>query len=261
MTPNRSRTLWQRMAQYASPKHFSRMAALLTPWLLWLALLLGFVGLYLGWVSAPIDGVQGVVYRILYLHVPSSWLAMFLYLMMVFWSLVYVVFKTKLATCLTQALAPTGALLCLLSLFSGAVWGQPTWGTFWVWDARLTSMLFLLFLYLGYMALNHSLPQGGRAAMAGSLLVIVGGVNLPIIHYSVIWWQTLHQGASLSFAGGNKMAPSMLWPLLLLTLAFWAYALGMVLWRCRLLVAQQQAAQQQARLVRHQHRQRANQGD
>ena len=134
-------------------------------------------------------------------------------------------------------------------------------GAFWVWDARLTSMLFLLFLFLGYLALSHSLPQGPRAYVAGAILVVVGGVNLPIIHYSVIWWQTLHQGASLSFSGGNRMASSMLWPLLIMTMACWAYALGMVLWRCRLIVAERMWAQRQAWLVYEEDRDGAAKGE
>lgn len=244
-----SRTLRQRLWQYASPKNFSRMATKTIPWFLGSATLLALLGLYLGWVVAPIDGVQGPVYRILYIHVPSSWLSMFLYLMMVFWSLVYLLFKTKLSAWFTQAIAPTGALFCFISLVSGAIWGQPTWGTYWVWDARLTSMLFLLFLYLGYLALSHSLVSGPRAYVAGSILVIVGGINLPIIHYSVIWWQTLHQGASLSFSGGNRMAYSMLWPLLIMTLAAWLYAWGIILWRCRLIISEQALNQRQTWLV------------
>ncbi|MBP6115964.1 MAG: cytochrome c biogenesis protein CcsA [Neisseriaceae bacterium] len=246
LSKKRPPNLWQRMLQFASPKRFSLMAQRLAPWCLVLAIVLGLIGLYWGWVKAPIDGVQGPVYRILYVHVPSSWLAMFLYLMMVGWSLVYLVLKTKLSAWMVQAIAPTGALLCLVSLVSGALWGQPTWGTFWVWDARLTSMLCLLFLYLGFMALIQSLPLGPRAYVAGSLLVIVGGVNLPIIHYSVMWWQTLHQGASLSFLEGSRMAPSMMWPLLLMTLALWFYAWGVILWRCRLIVAEGAWSQHQA---------------
>lgn len=249
MTTTSFRLFWQRLAQYASPKKFSALASFLMPWLFAFSAGLAVVGMYLGWVVAPIDAVQGAVYRILYIHVPSSWLAMFLYLMMVFWSLVYLIFKTKVSAWLTQAIAPTGALLCLVSLVSGAIWGKPTWGTFWVWDARLTSMLFLFFLYLGFIALSRSLPSGPRSYVACSILVIIGGVNLPIIHYSVIWWQTLHQGASLSFAGGSRMATSMLWPLLMMTFSAWCYALAMSLWRCRVIVQQQAVDQQQRRLV------------
>lgn len=230
---------WSRLMYYASPKTFSGMAEYWAPKCLIAAALLAVVGLGLGLFWAPTDAVQGEVYRIIYLHVPSSWLAMFLYLMMVFWSLVYLVFKTKLSAWFTQAIAPTGALLCVLSLVSGAVWGKPTWGTYWVWDARLTSMLFLLFLYLGYLALSQSLRPGPRSYVVTSILVVVGGINLPIIHYSVIWWQTLHQGASLSFSGGNRMAYSMLWPLLIMCLAGWLYAWGMALWRARVMVMQQ----------------------
>lgn len=249
MTTTWSRVLWQGVVQYASPKKFSALADKYVPWFLYSAAALAILGLYLGWVVAPIDAVQGVVYRILYLHVPSSWLAMFLYLMMVWWSLIYLIFRTKLSAWMTQAIAPTGALLCLVSLVSGAIWGKPTWGVFWVWDARLTSMLFLFFMYLGFIALSRSLISGPRAYIAGSILVVVGGVNLPIIHYSVIWWQTLHQGASLSFASGSRMAPIMLWPLLIMTLSAWLYALGMVLWRCRVIVMQQALTQQQRTLV------------
>lgn len=242
-----SRSLWSMSMQYASPKTFSALATKIVPWCLVIAFALAIVALGVGLVIAPTDAVQGDVYRIIYVHVPSSWLAMFLYVVMVFWSVVYLVLKTKLSAWFTQAIAPTGALLCLLSLVSGAIWGKPTWGTYWVWDARLTSMLFLFFLYLGYLALSHSLPAGPRAYTACSILVLVGGINIPIIHYSVIWWQTLHQGASVSFAGGSQMASSMLWPLLLMCIAGWFYALGMSLWRCRVAIAQQDLAQDQKR--------------
>lgn len=245
MSSQSSRVRWSRLMRYASPKTFNVLAARWAPRCLIAAALLALVGLGLGLFWAPVDGVQGEVYRIIYLHVPSSWLAMFLYLMMVFWSLIYLVFKTKLSAWFTQAIAPTGALLCVLSLVSGSIWGKPTWGTYWVWDARLTSMLFLLFLYLGYLALSHSLRPGPRAYMATSILVVVGGINLPIIHYSVIWWQTLHQGASLSFSGGNRMAYSMLWPLLIMCVAGWLYAWGMALWRARVIVMQQALQVQQ----------------
>ncbi len=245
MCNSSSRSLWPRFMRYASPKTFSQLSARWAPRCLVMAAVLAMVGLGLGLWWAPMDAVQGEVYRIIYLHVPSSWLAMFLYLVMVFWSLVYLIFKTKLSAWFTQAIAPTGALLCLLSLVSGSVWGKPTWGTYWVWDARLTSMLFLLFLYLGYLALSHSLRPGPRAYMATSILVIVGGINLPIIHYSVIWWQTLHQGASLSFSGGNRMAYSMLWPLLMMCLAGWLYAWGIALWRARVMVMQHSIRAQQ----------------
>jgi heme exporter protein C len=160
-------------------------------------------------------------------------MAMVIYLAMAFWSVLTLVFQTRLSALMTHALAPTGALLAFLSLWTGALWGKPMWGTYWVWDARLTSMLILLFLYLGYIALTAAIEDPRRADRAGALVALVGAVNVPIIYFSVKWWNTLHQGASVSLTQSPRMASVMLTGMLLMSLAVWLYAVAIALWRVR----------------------------
>ena len=222
-----------KLFHYAAPQNFYRLAGQLWPWCACAASVLAALGLWWGLWLAPTDAQQGQAYRIIYLHVPVSWMAMVIYLAMAFWSVMTLVFQTRLSALLTRALAPTGALMALLSLWTGALWGKPMWGTYWVWDARLTSMLILLFLYLGYMALTSAIDEPRRSDRAGALVALVGAVNVPIIYFSVKWWNTLHQGASVSLTQSPKMASVMLTGMLLMTLAFWLYALAMVLWRVR----------------------------
>jgi heme exporter protein C len=222
--------------RYASPQHFYGLAGTLTPWFAVAAAVLGIVGLALGLLIAPTDAQQSDAYRIIYIHVPTAWLAMILYVAMAFWSAVGLAWHTRLSFLMARGLAPTGALCAFLCLWTGALWGKPTWGAWWVWDARLTSMLILLFLYLGVIALQAAIDEPQRGDRAGALLTLVGVVNVPIIYYSVQWWNTLHQGASVSLGSGSRMAAVMLLGMLVCTLALWAYAIAAVLARVRSLI-------------------------
>src|SRR3982750_4555852 len=174
-----------------------------------LAAALTLAGLYVGFVVAPTDATQGEAYRIIYIHVPAAWMSMFLYVILAFWSAIGLAMNTRLSMMVARSLAPTGALFTFIALWTGSLWGKPTWGAWWVWDARLTSELVLLFLYFGYLALQASIDDRRRSDRAGALLAIVGVVNVPIIYYSVQWWNTLHQGASVSVTNAPSMAAVM----------------------------------------------------
>ena len=237
-SPSSQNSSWMR---WASPRNCDRLALRLVRPLLALSAVLAALGLYWGFWLAPTDAIQGESYRIMFLHVPVSWVAMVIYLAMAFWSAIHLVLRTRLSAMMTQALAPTGAIMTLLSLVTGSLWGKPTWGTYWVWDARLTSMLLLLFLYLGFIALTRGVTPANRADSAGSILALVGAVNVPIIYFSVVWWNTLHQGASISFDSGVSMHPAMLTALLLMSAAVWAYAIATVLARLRVLILEREA--------------------
>jgi heme exporter protein C len=202
--------------------------------------LLTIAGLYVGFGIAPTDFQQGEVYRIIFIHVPSAWMAMFIYLVMAGYAVVTLVWRSKLSAMMCRALAPTGAIMAVIALLTGAIWGKPTWGTWWVWDARLTSTLILLFLYLGYMALVEAIDDTTRADRAGALLLLVGVVNIPIIYFSVRWWNTLHQGASVSLTASPKMASTMLTGMLLMSLAAWMYAIAAALHRVRTMIVQRE---------------------
>ncbi len=219
--------------QYAAPQRLYALAGRIYPLAFLLAVLLTVVGLYLGFWVAPADFQQGQAYRIIFVHVPASWMSMVIYVAMAFWAWLGLSFKTRVSGMMTQALAPTGALFCFLSLWTGALWGKPMWGAWWVWDARLTSELILLFLYLGYIALTRAIDDPRRSDRAGAVVALVGVVNVPIIYFSVKWWNTLHQGASVSLTKSPSMAAVMLWAMLVMTLAFWAYAVGMAFYRVR----------------------------
>ena len=219
--------------QYAAPQRLYALAGRIYPLAFVLAALLTAVGLYLGFWVAPADFQQGQAYRIIFVHVPASWMSMVIYVAMAFWAWLGLSFKTRVSGMMTQALAPTGALFCFLSLWTGALWGKPMWGAWWVWDARLTSELILLFLYLGYIALTRAIDDPRRSDRAGAVVALVGVVNVPIIYFSVKWWNTLHQGASVSLTKSPSMAAVMLWAMLVMTLAFWAYAVGMAFYRVR----------------------------
>ncbi len=238
-TATAAKSSWR---QLASPVMFDRMARKLFWPLMLVAISCAVIGLTLGFVILPPDAVQGNSFRILFLHVPSSWLAMIVYLAMAFWAIIYWILRTKMAAIMMQALAPTGAIMAAISLLTGSLWGRPTWGTYWVWDARLTSMLLLFFLYLGFIALTRSITQQKRADMAGAILAVVGALNVPIIYFSVVWWNTLHQGASISFKSGVTMHESIFISLLLMTIACWAYCIAMVLARARVLILQREAS-------------------
>jgi heme exporter protein C len=218
---------------YASPQTFYPLAGRLAPWFAVAAALLAVAGLYTGFFVAPTDAQQGEVYRVIFIHVPAAWLSMFIYVVMAFWAALGLAFNTRLSGMMASALAPTGALFTFIALWTGSLWGRPTWGTYWVWDARLTSELVLLFLYFGFIALQAAIDDPRRADRAGALLAIVGVVNIPIIHYSVLWWNTLHQGASVSVTKGASMQSQMLSAMLLMALAFWMYSIAVSLVRVR----------------------------
>lgn len=226
---------------YAAPQTFYGLAGKAWRWFAGLACVLMVAGLWIGFAVAPADFQQGEGYRIIFVHVPASWMSMIIYLAMAFWSVFGLTFNTRLSGMMTRALAPTGALFAFLSLWTGALWGKPMWGAWWVWDARLTSELILFFLYLGYIALTSAIDDTRRSDRAGALIAIVGAINVPIIYFSVKWWNTLHQGASVSLAKAPSMAALMLWGMLLVAMAFWMYSVALVLYRVRTLILQRES--------------------
>lgn len=229
-----------RWFRYASPQAFYPLAGRLARVCAVAAAALTALGLYIGFVVAPTDAQQGEAYRIIFVHVPAAWMSMIIYLVMAGWAAVGLVFNARLAAMMARALAPTGALMTFLALWTGALWGRPTWGTWWVWDARLTSELLLLFLYMGFLALHAAIEDPRRADRAAALLALVGVVNVPVIYFSVTWWNTLHQGASVSLTRAPTMAATMLAGMLVMALAFWMYTVAVSLWRVRLLVLERE---------------------
>jgi len=225
---------------FASPQTFFPLAGRMVPLFTALAIGLGLVGLYIAFLMAPTDATQGESYRIIFIHVPAAWMSMFLYVVMAFWAAVGLVFNTRLSSMMATAIAPTGALMTFLALWTGAFWGRPTWGAYWVWDARLTSELILLFLYLGFIALQAAIDDPRRADKAGAVLALVGVVNVPIIYFSVQWWNTLHQGASVSITRAPSMATTMLWGMLVMALAFWMYSIAVMLMRVRAIMLERE---------------------
>ena len=219
--------------RFAAPKVFYTLAGTLVPWFAALAALFAATGLYVGFLVAPSDAQQGEAYRIIFIHVPAAWMSMFIYLVMAGYAGLSLVFNTRLSALMARALAPTGALFTFVALWTGAFWGKPMWGAWWVWDARLTSELILLFLYFGFMALQAAIDDPRRADRAGAVLALVGAVNVPIIYFSVKWWNTLHQGASVSMTKAPSMAAAMLTAMLLMALACWMYAIAVTLYRVR----------------------------
>src|SRR4051812_27862360 len=218
---------------YASPQTFFPLAGAIGRVCAVLAAVLALAGLYVGFFVAPTDAQQGEAYRIIFIHVPAAWMSMFLYVLMASWAALGLAMNTRLSAMMARALAPTGALFTFIALWTGSLWGKPTWGTWWVWDARLTSELILLFLYFGFIALQASIDDRRRADRAGAVLAIVGVVNVPIIYYSVKWWNTLHQGASVSFSKAPSMAATMFIGMILMALCFWAYSIAVALTRVR----------------------------
>lgn len=221
------------MHRFANPARFLRLAALVLPWVSALSAILFAAGLYLALVASPGDYQQGDTVRIMYVHVPAAWMSMFTYTSMAVAAACALVWRHPLAEVYARAAAPVGAGFTLLCLVTGSLWGQPMWGTWWVWDARLTSVLILFFLYLGYMALVDAFDDPARGNRAGSILLLVGVVNVPIIKFSVDWWNTLHQPASVIRMGGPTIDGTMLWPLLLLAGAFQTYFIAVVILRIR----------------------------
>ncbi len=226
--------------KYAAPQRCYPLVGALLPWLWGLAALLALAGLWIGFFVAPTDAQQGEAYRIIFIHVPAAWMSMVIYVAMAFWAGVGLAFNARLASMLALALAPTGALMTFLALWTGALWGKPTWGAWWVWDARLTSELILLFLYIGYLSLHAAIDDARRADRAAALLALVGVVNVPIIYFSVKWWNTLHQGASVSLTRSPSMATTMLTGMLVMALAFWAYSIAASLARLRVIILERE---------------------
>jgi heme exporter protein C len=221
------------MYKYAAPKNFYSLAGTLIPWLAGITMVLLITGLYLGLFVAPPDYQQGETVRIMFVHVPAAWMSMFIYVLMAGAGAMVLSWQVKLAEVLASVCAPIGASFTLLALASGSLWGKPMWGTWWAWDARLTSELILFFLYLGVMALQASIEDPRRAARACAILALVGVVNIPIIHFSVEWWNTLHQPASVSKLGKPSIHIDILIPLLVMLAAFQSFFFTVVLMRMR----------------------------
>ena len=239
-----------RLFQLAAPQAFFPYAGKLIPWFSVLAGVLALAGLYVGFFVAPTDATQGEAYRIIFLHVPAAWMSMFLYVVLAGWAAAGLALNTRLSGMMASALAPTGAMFTFIALWSGALWGKPTWGTYWAWDARLTSELVLLFLYLGFIALKAAIPEPVRADRAGAILALLGVVNVPIIYFSVQWWNTLHQGASVSLTRSPSMAAAMLIGTLLMALAAWMYSIATALARLRNIILERERDAEWVRLQR-----------
>ena len=222
---------WHR---FANPSRFARLSARILPWVLGLTAILMAAGLYLGLIWSPPDYQQGETVRIMYVHVPAAWMALFIYVLMAAFSAGGLIWRHPLSDIAAKSCAPLGAGFTVIALASGALWGEPMWGTWWEWsDARLTSVFVLLLLYLGYMALWQVIEDPTKAARAAAILALVGVINVPLIHYSVEWWNTLHQPASVLKAGGPSIAGPLLWPLLVMAVAFNFFFVTVLLWRIR----------------------------
>ncbi len=225
--------MWKWIQAFASPQNFYRISDKIIPWFLYPFIVLTMIGLYWGLVVAPVDYQQGDSYRIMFIHVPAAWMSMFVYLVMAIAGGIGLIWRIKLANVVAKVSAPIGAAFTFLALVTGAVWGKPMWGTWWAWDARLTSELILLFLYLAYISLNNAFDNPKTAAKASSILAIVGLVNLPIIHYSVQWWNTLHQGSSVSVNRVAIQDADMVIALLVMSVAFKLLYGALMLMRAR----------------------------
>ena len=248
-------SLW--FHKFGSPPTFYRLSRLLCPWLFAAACLIGAVGLYAGLVLAPADYQQSDAYRIIFIHVPCAWMSLFAYIFMAANAFIAVVWRIKISEILAMTSAPVGAMFTAVTLLTGAIWGKPMWGTWWTWDARLTSELVLLFLYLGVIGLYSAIEDRRQAARAAAFLGLIGIVNVPIVHFSVNWWNTLHQGSTVRLLGPSRIDASMLWPLLLMALATHIWFFASVLARSRTSVLEQESGKEwvreivQAQGVRH----------
>jgi heme exporter protein C len=234
------------MQRFANPARFRRLSAALLPWTGLATLGLFAIGLWLGLFVSPRDYQQGETVRIMYVHVPSAWMSMFVYANLALASAVALVWRHPLAEVAARAMAPIGACFTALCLITGSLWGKPMWGTWWVWDARLTSVLLLFFLYLGYMALVNAFEDEARGARAAAILAIVGAINLPVIKFSVDWWNTLHQPASVTRLDAPAIHPAMLTPLLIMAGAFLTYFITVLLWRMETALAERRVAARRA---------------
>jgi heme exporter protein C len=226
--------------KFAAPQRFYALSGAWIPYCVAIAVIATIIGLTIGLLIAPSDHQQGESYRIIFIHVPAAWMSMIIYLAMAFWAAMGLIFNARLASMFALALAPTGALMTFIALWTGSLWGKPTWGTYWVWDARLTSELILLFLYLGFLSLHAAIEDTRKADRSAAVLAIVGVVNIPIIYFSVKWWNTLHQGASVSLTKAPTMATQMLTGMLIMTVAFWAYSFALSFYRCRTLILERE---------------------
>lgn len=225
--------MWAFLHQLSSLKYFYTLTKRLIPWVGWSCLILVLTGLYFSLIVAPADYQQGDGYRIIFVHVPAAWMSMFVYVLMASAGAIGLIWRIKLAEIVAVCSAPIGASFTFLALVTGSLWGKPMWGTWWVWDARLTSELILLFLYLGIIALSSAIEDKRTASQASAILALVGVVNIPIIHYSVIWWNTLHQGPTITKLSAPSIHLSMLIPLLLMAIAFKLFYLLALLLRMR----------------------------
>jgi heme exporter protein C len=225
--------------KYSAPATFYGLAGKLAPWFGWAAAILTVIGLYLSFFVAPTDFQQGEAYRVIFIHVPAAWMSMFIYLVMAGWAAIGLAFNTRLSFMMARALAPTGAMFTFVALWTGAFWGKPMWGAWWVWDARLTSELILLFLYVGIMALWAAIDDPRRGDKAGALLALIGAVNVPIIYFSVMWWNTLHQGSSIK-PSGTSMDAVMLAGMLIMAFAAWFYTIAVVFVRVRRIILERE---------------------
>ena len=223
----------------ANPARFRRFSQRVLPGLGFATVLMLAVGVYLAFFVSPEDYQQGKTVRIMFVHVPSAWLSMGGYAMLAALGASLLVWRHPLAALMARAAAPVGASFAAVCLLTGSLWGRPMWGTYWVWDARLTSELILFFLYCGYMALQAAIDDPRRADRAGALIAIVGAINVPIIYFSVKWWNTLHQGSSVNLAK-SSMATTMLWGMLLMALAFWMYSIAVALMRVRAIILERE---------------------
>ena len=215
--------MWTWFHKLSSPPHFYRLSGTMIPWFGWLAALLIIPSLYAGLVLAPADYQQGEGFRIIYVHVPAAMLSLFVYMFMATAAAIGMIWRMKLAHSVAVACAPIGASFTFLALATGSIWGKPMWGTWWAWDARLTAELILLFLYLGYMGLRAAIDDTNRADRASAILALVGVVNVPIVHYSVTWWNSLHQASTLLKKGGPSIPPAMAIPLYGMILGFMCF--------------------------------------
>jgi heme exporter protein C len=225
--------MWTWFYKLASPPYVYRSAAALTPWFMTVAALTIGYGTIGGLIFAPPDYQQGDAFRIIYVHAPSAWMSLFAYSTLAVAGAIGLIWRIKMGHAVAAATAPIGASFTLLALVTGSLWGRPMWGTYWAWDPRLTSELILLFLYVGVMSLRTAFEDPGRGDRAAALLSIVGVVNVPIIHFSVVWWNSLHQGSTVVTLAGPKMPGSMLWPLLSMFLGFMCFYGGVLCMRLR----------------------------
>ena len=226
--------------KYAAPANFYPLAGKMIPWFAIAAALIFIVGLYMSFFVAPTDYQQHEAYRIIFIHVPAAWMGMFLYVLMGIYAGIGWAFNARLASMMATAIAPTGAIFTFISLVTGSLWGRPAWGVYWVWDARMTSTLILMFLYVGFISLQSSIDDPRRADRAGAVLALVGLINIPIIYFSVQWWNSLHQGATIRLANKPTMAPTMLAAMLVLLAACWMYSIAVVLVRVRCIIRERE---------------------